>query len=552
MPEISPQTQKLIQKYQAWSQSIQPKEGIATIHVDEIASRVASFYEKIRGVIDWREEHLLRKTAIERALKRRLLWQKTGRETAEPLILELIRGGHFPNDRIEEIKIEEVKRVLDKYIYILENSDSPPKVKLKIQLYDWLLEIGACEIEEILSPPLREIALIEYMTELMKERIEVTEKRLIGKKMLEEEKNTQIYIAVQRALFKLDKSLISYQLLKKRYPEWQNFPHPPSSAKPSEGENETKFQQPQLKEIATNIYSIWEEIEDALSHPLAEKFYLICEKYDTPYLILGDILSKNPQLAPKNLSQPEVLENLIKESYQERLSKLEARLKRAALYSTISIFFTKMLLAFGIEIPFDKYVLNQFDYQVLTINILVPPLLMLFLVLTIRPPKKENLNRIIMKIMKIVYQTDKKDIYEIKLPRKRGFFLNSLIVIFYLLTFLISFGIIIWGLNKLNFSFLSIIIFLMFFCLISFAGVKIRERAKELQVLPGKPGIFAFLIDSFSLPFIRMGKWLSAQLAKYNLVLVLITILIDLPFQLLTEFLEHWITFLKEKKEEIH
>lgn len=46
MTELSPQTQKLIQKYQNWYNSLQPKEGITTIHVDEVASRVAAFYEK--------------------------------------------------------------------------------------------------------------------------------------------------------------------------------------------------------------------------------------------------------------------------------------------------------------------------------------------------------------------------------------------------------------------------------------------------------------------------------------------------------------------------
>jgi len=60
------------------------KENV--IFVDEIASRVASFYEKIRGIIEWREEHLLRKTAIERVLRRRLVFQKSGEEIAEPLV----------------------------------------------------------------------------------------------------------------------------------------------------------------------------------------------------------------------------------------------------------------------------------------------------------------------------------------------------------------------------------------------------------------------------------------------------------------------------------
>ena len=47
MPQISQSTKKLLQQYQIWYQSLQPKEGVLTIHVDEVASRVAAFYEKI-------------------------------------------------------------------------------------------------------------------------------------------------------------------------------------------------------------------------------------------------------------------------------------------------------------------------------------------------------------------------------------------------------------------------------------------------------------------------------------------------------------------------
>ena len=76
MPQLSQSTQKLIQQYQDWYRSLQPKEGISTIHVDEVASKVAAFYEKIKGVVDWREEHLLRKQAIERSLKRRIFFKE--------------------------------------------------------------------------------------------------------------------------------------------------------------------------------------------------------------------------------------------------------------------------------------------------------------------------------------------------------------------------------------------------------------------------------------------------------------------------------------------
>ena len=40
------------------------------------------------------------------------------------------------------------------------------------------------------------------------------------------------------------------------------------------------------------------------SYPLGKKFYTICEKYDTPYLLLGDILSEeNPAEVSKKISE---------------------------------------------------------------------------------------------------------------------------------------------------------------------------------------------------------------------------------------------------------
>jgi hypothetical protein len=396
------------------------------------------------------------------------------------------------------------------------------------------MDVAACEIEEILSPPLKEKALIEYMTDLMSEKIEVIDRTIFYKGISQEEKKTQVFIACQRALFKLNSPIITFYLLQKKYPNWSDLP---------------EFQ---LQKTAENIYSIWNDIEKELKHPLAEKFYRICEKYDTAYLILGDIIAENPSAAPKTLSNPETLETMVRKFYQQRLQKLKSRMAKAAFFSTVSIFVTKILVALAIEVPFDKYVLGYFDYRTLGLNVVIPSLLMFFSVLTIRPPKKENLHRVIMEVMKIVYEKYKKDVYTIKPARKKGIISGTLVVLFYLFTFLLSFGLIIRGLIYLKFSPLSMIIFLIFFCLISFAVVKIRERAKELEIEEEKAHLRSFIIDSLSLPFIRVGRWLSLQWTKYNVVVVLITAFIDMPFHLFTEFLEHWRTFLKEKKEEIH
>jgi len=527
MPDISQATQKLISRYHAWQQASLQKEGVATVHVDEVAAKVAAFYERIRGVIDWREEHLLRRAAIERILKRRLLLGTNGKDLALSFVSELIRGGYFPNDRIEEIKIEIVQKSIDKYLYILEKSEKPTE-KLKVRLYDWLLGVAACEVEEILDPLRRERALIDYMTESMREKISTVPE------ISEFDKNTQTFVAVQRALFKLDRPIISYHLLKKGYPEWLSLP------------------QNILQEVSGNIYKIKDEIDGYLKHPLSERFYRICERHDTPYLILGDILSANAANAQENLAKPELTESSIRTSYQQRLSKLKSRTKRAAFYSTLSIFLSKILLAFAVEIPFDNYVTHQFDQRALLLSVAMPPMLMFFLVFTIRPPKKSNLEKVVLETMKIVYHQEKKDVYLIKTPRKRKGLASALIKLFYFTTFVVSFGLIWRLLDELNFGILSRIIFLLFLSLISFAGVKVRERSKELTVEEGKGGLLLFLLDSFSLPFIKIGQWLSGQLSRYNILIITLTALIDMPLHIFTEFLEQWRNFLKEKKEEIH
>ncbi|HRR29448.1 MAG TPA: hypothetical protein P5270_08835, partial [Victivallales bacterium] len=159
MTQISKETKNLILSYQKWQESLQKKEGVSTIHVDEVASKVAAFYEKIRGIIDWKEEHLIKISVIERSVRKRII-PKLGSEIkvdAESLVLELIRSGHFPNDKIEESKIEEVQEIINKYLHIIEGKSE------NIQLVQWLSSMLSCEIKEALIPSIKENALIDFM-----------------------------------------------------------------------------------------------------------------------------------------------------------------------------------------------------------------------------------------------------------------------------------------------------------------------------------------------------------------------------------------------------
>ncbi len=542
MQELSEATKKLIAQYELAHRQSLPKQGAATIHVDEVASNIASFYEKIRIVIDWKEEHLMRRAMIIRKLKRRFIeWQMSNfsakTQIAEHLVLELIRGGHFPNDSIEEAKIGAVQNILDKYIFILKNRPSTADKRKELQLHNWILEVAACEIEGTLYESIKETSLINYMFELMKDRISVENKAITIGETKKEEINTQIYVAVQQALFKLDHPIITYNLLNYKYPQW-------NKASPE-----------LLAEIAKNIYSIWDDIEKNLSHPLAGKFYAICEKYDTPYLLLGDILTEeNPAEILQKISKPENLENMVRSAYKKRLSTLKKRLYRAALYTTLSVFLGNAVSILILEWPLALWIYGSFSSSpalTILVDILGPTFLMLIFILTIEPPPKDNLGVVIMETMKIAYKTETTDIYTIRTPRKRGVIINTVVGLIYLLGALVSFGFIVWIFNLASFPITSVFLNVMFVALITFAGIAVRKKSQELTVKERKEGFLGFIVDMFSLPVAATGRWLSNKWKRYNAIAAFFNALVDVPFAIFVEFLENWRFFLRDKKEEI-
>lgn len=533
MPTISHSTEKLIQKFKDFT--LAKIEDGPTIYVDYIASKVASFYEKIRKVLDYQEEHLFRKNAIDRMLKRRLLIQSNGNgEMAQSLICELIRAGYLPNDVILESKIQEIEKIINKYIFLI-NFLSQLSGKEREKMFAWLISLASCEIEDRLAPPLKDQAIADYMHEVIQERI-ILRSGFKGIILEEKEKTAQIFIAIQKALLRVDNALLNYRLLKWHYPQWV------VSSQFSEKEEEDF-----LAEIAPQITNLKLALAQEINHPLGPKFFKICNQYNTPFLILGDVLLQNQD----SIKQPENLEELIKDAYQERYRSSKNKLRRAAIYSVLSIFITKVLMALAIEIPFDFYIAHELIPLNLAINIIFPPLLMFMIVKTIKPPGKENAQKVILEVMKIIYQTQTQDHYEIKQTAEKNFLVRGAIHLFYLSTFLITFGLIIWGLTKLRFSWLSMVIFIVFVSLICFAGLRIRQRSKELSVEKEKESGWVFWIELFSFPLVRMGKWLSAQWTKFNIIIIIFNIILEVPFQIFVEFLENWRRFLKEKKEEI-
>ena len=158
---------------------------------------------------------------------------------------------------------------------------------------------------------------------------------------------------------------------------------------------------------------------------------------------------------------------------------------------------------------------------------------------------------IIDEVKKITYGEERKLIYKPRKVMRRGslsyIFFNAI----YLVMFAISFGFVIWALHKINFNIFSGALFIFFLTLVSFFGFRLRTFANQYLVLPRKENLRNFLVDFFTLPIIRVGRFFSTNFSKINIFLYILDFAIETPFKMLVELLEKALSFIGEKREEI-
>jgi len=66
-----------------------------------------------------------------------------------------------------------------------------------------------------------------------------------------------------------------------------------------------------------------------------------------------------------------------------------------------------------------------------------------------------------------------------------------------------------------------------------------------------RQNIIMILFDFLSLPIIRVGSWLAKKTSKINIFMFLMDFIIEAPFKVITETIEEWVVYQREKKDEI-
>ena len=424
--KLSSVAQELCLAFEAGVKARQKSDQEESVKVSEAISSVANVYEKVRNLIDYKEDHLFRVSAIERFLLRLLTLKKNQSQVGESLIKELIRSGYLLDQGVDQSKVKTVNQIMDKYRRLL--------VSLPIQngLKKWLIGIAASEIEKTLAPQIEDDALVAAFYRLISPNVTFPQDQ-------EKAKNIQLFICAQRVLLKPSLATLRYNLLLGYLPDWPQ-------ADPKE-----------VEVLVTKFPQLAKKIDDQINSSQYERLYYFCRRYAAPFLILRELMLIDPKNNQKTLTKPEALESLVLEVCEAKYAETRTKLTRAASRSIIYIFLTKMLFAIFLEIPFELFFFQQVKRLPLVINTLFPLALMFGFTLTVPRPSTKNSQLIFKKIRGIVYQgTFKTQPFEIKAPSQKSVSLRQAIFrLIYFLTFFISFGLVVWVLSKLDFSIFS-------------------------------------------------------------------------------------------------
>ncbi len=556
--ELNDSAKKLFQViYSEQTKKEENDDDIPKIKVSDLISKVAFFYEKIRNAVDYEEEHLLRKNAISRILRRQIMIEGVIKDSdsngiANHLLTELIRGSYLPNNKIPETKINEIALLLEKYIRLKDQVVSRLNVSLNLKtdinkakdvineknhLIHWLLTLAACEIEDNLAPNKVKKMIVNNLFDVLVKNI-----KLPSDLPYENDLDIQIYLSIGRTYLKLDEDMLSFILFKYYNSDWLELHN--KTALNSDDDKKIKY-------IAERMDEMDKLVKTQLKHPLTKQLDKLVHVYALYFSILTETIESDPAKVYAELQKSE--KNFLvslKKICNLKYLKAKGRLWRAAIRSIIYIFLTKSIFVLAIEIPAVNWFGEDLNMAALAINIAFPAVLLFLIVLFTRTPNDSNTNKLINGIKEIAFlgQERKQAIMLRKTVGRKS--LSSFIFgLLYVVSFSISIYFIIKVLTLASFNWVSVVIFLFFLAFVSFFSVVVTRGVKELMIVERKENLLTFIIDLFYMPIILVGKWLSSNVSKLNVFIFIFDFILEAPFKILVEIAEDWTKYVRERRE---
>lgn len=490
----------------------------AKISVHVAVSAASSAYEKLRTVIEYKDEHLVRVAAIERIVRRRLAMGDSATQCARLVVQELIAAKYIPNASVTEALMHEITPAIERLVRVRALGASS-------ELEAWMRDIISWEIDEFIGDRGTQERVVQFIFGRVQAHVSV-----VGGAFDPAWKAVQVYIACERICHRADDSLLAYRLLPKFLSRYERM-----------DEWDEAFMA-QLTTAKDRIYT-------ACHDPLSPKFLRAVKPWCVAGMMLKDVIEEKPQWRSAHALNDELLK-AVEQRAEQRYAHAKARLRRGTVRSILYLFLSKMLLALALELPFEQWLYHTIHYTSLAINVFFPPVLMAFVGFSIRLPGKDNTQRILRAVEELFSEEGPK-IREIRLPSTRSTFARIGMAVGYAISWCLTFGLVVWGLRALSFTPVSAAIFLFFLCVVSFFAYRLRMGARQDVVIRSKESVLLSLGDVLLLPILRAGKFLSVQISRVNIFVLLFDMIIEAPFKTSMHALEDIFNYLREKKDEL-
>lgn len=526
---LSSYTNALVDSLSKIKKKVIPHE-VSRIQVSQTVSFVAILYEKVRNAVEFRDEHLIRRAAIERILKRRILINPDAHGEGENLIRELLWARYLPNNSITEEDVNKIQSIINKYLELKSKVVHGRPTEIRVQLSRFITDLMTCEVEEELNQEVaaQRAAYLFYFYQVLKNKAEI-------KEISESEKDAYFYVGSEIALNRSDISYIRYHLFKLLHGSLHTL-------SPADFEI-----------VCHKFVEIYHRVDRTINNPFANKILKFIKKQVPPFLILWEILNRYPAELNKILTSKDDLWQKVESICREKYQQTSQKLQRGAIRSVIYIFLTKMVFVIGLEFPLSRFFYGEVTMGPIITNTIFPPFLMGLLVSFVGIPSETNTKKIFERIVDILNKDpsfEKSKSLVAKKPKPKGTVTSIGLTLFYLLTFGVTFGGLYEILDYFNFNIISKSIFVFFVSLITFFAYRIRQISKEYS-LEEKDSALTPVFDFFIIPVFSLGKFLSTGIAKFNVFVVFFDFLIEAPFKLIFNIVEEWINFVKARKEEI-
>lgn len=493
----------------------------------KVSERASLLYEKIRGAVDNKEEHFLRRHAIRRLVKRTSWLSADPKTIAETLLAELYRGGHLPRRRVSQAVVEEVRHSIAAFTLLSQAIERTVTVPEFLRLRICLLDIVSGAIEDRLYSTYNEEAVVVTLARILTESV-------TGDipKYSDDTVRKLFYLAAWRSMFGADRSLLVYKLWLTDHPRWE------------EGDAA------HMAGLAHGFVQFVRRTERLIADPFLDRLVPRVSNHAIAMGVLYGLIKRYRFGVGGLMKDPKEFDRFVRETiatmYRRDIDRANRRAWRALLY----IFLTKGLVIFFVEwLYLSSLRLSGVDPTVFGINFLFHPILLFLITRGLFPPAKENTERLVRLIQTMVYG---KEFPPIVVRIRSWGVVGDIALTLYIVA---CSGALIGAvslLERFHFHWIDIASFLVFLVLVMYFGFRIRYTARRMELLGGREGFLRSLLELLALPMVSLGRFLVTKFERLNLVAIFLDFFIELPFKFTLDFFDVFSRMLREKKEEIY